>query len=224
MRIPTGVMRKALDRYAKGTVLFREGDEGCEMFLIKSGSVQITRQVGSEEMVLAILPAGEFVGEMSVVRDRPRSATATVVEEAVLLALDKDTFETMIHRDADLAMRIICKLSDRLERADLQIETLLCREQDHRVIRFLREQAQDAGVPHPAGIEIRMDGEELARRVSLSYEEVQEVLARLEKTRLLARSVDGKSLVIPRVGKLREFLELLEMYEKFGRGERCAKT
>ncbi len=210
------LFKKFARTYAAGTVLFREGDEGAEMYIIQSGRVQITRRVGGQEVVLATLPAGEFLGEMSIVNDRPRTATATVVEEAVLLRLDGATFEAMIRGSTEIAVRMIKKLAFRLEQADQQIEMLLYREPNHRVVHFLRLEAQRAGVPHPAGLAVPISERQLAERVGLHLEEVQQVLNRLELARLITRNVEEETLVLPEVGRLQDFLDFLEMKERFG--------
>ena len=83
--IDRGMMRRdddALERFARdfaaGTVLFEEGQPGDFMYVVQSGEVEIRRQVGETERVLAVLPPGEFFGEMAILNGRPRSATAVV--------------------------------------------------------------------------------------------------------------------------------------------------
>lgn len=210
-------LQKKLSRsYKAGTVLFREGEEGKNMYVIQSGRVQITRRVGGQDAVLAVLPTGEFFGEMSIINDRPRSATATVLEDAVLLEIDGKTFEAMIRGNSEIAVRMVKKLADRLEQADRQIEMLLYREPNHRVVHFLRGEAQRVGRPHPAGVAIPINEAVLAERVGLNRDEVRQVLNRLDLARLLSRSADGETLVVSEVGKLQDFLDFLEMKERFG--------
>src|SRR5438105_12720146 len=90
---------EGLERFGKtfpaGTILFSEGDDGEEMYVIQSGRVQLTRMVRGREAHLATLPPGEFFGEMAIVNNQPRSATATVLEDAHLLVIDARTFEAM---------------------------------------------------------------------------------------------------------------------------------
>jgi CRP-like cAMP-binding protein len=210
-------LQKKLSRtYKAGTVLFREGEPGANMFVIQSGSVQITRWVGGQEAVLAVLPAGEFFGEMSIINNRPRSATATMIEDGLLLEIDGKTFEAMIRGNAEIAVRMVKKLADRLEQANRQIEMLLYREPNHRVVHFLRGEAQRVGRPHPAGVAIPINEEALAERVGLNRDEVRLVLNRLDLARLLSRSPDGETLVVSEVGKLQDFLDFLELKERFG--------
>jgi len=81
----------------KGEVLFREGDPGQEMFLIRSGSIIISKPItGRVEQVLARMGAGEFFGEMSLFDQAPRSATVQADVETALLCLDRDSLQQFV--------------------------------------------------------------------------------------------------------------------------------
>jgi CRP-like cAMP-binding protein len=200
--------------YAAGTVLFTEGDAGKHMYVIQSGRVQLTRRVRGREAHLATLPPGEFFGEMAIINNQPRSATATVIEEAHLLVLDARTFEAMIRGNAEIALRMIKKLSARLGQANAQVETLLKQDLNHRIVHELRVLADTQGQSDGPGVRIDISTEELAEAVGAKPQEVREGLDRLEKARLLDKQVG--SIFIAEVGKLGEFLEFLEMRERFG--------
>src|SRR5512138_1557782 len=111
--------------FRRGTVLFREGEPGKEMYVIQSGRVTIHKRAGDVEKVLTTLGAGEFFGEMSILNNKPRSATATCAQDSKLLVIDAKTFEAMIRGNAEIALRMIKKLADRLQETNEQIETLL---------------------------------------------------------------------------------------------------
>lgn len=213
------LLRKYGRHYKAGTVLFREGEMGSTMYVVQKGSVRITRQVGSKEALLAVLPPGEFFGEMALVNDRSRSATATVAEDAYLVELDKRTFEAMIRGNTEIAVRMIKRLADRLERANRQIDVLLHREADHRVVFHLHNEAAVSGTPGPAGILVRVTEQNLSQQLGLTPGEVRDVLGRLERARLVRRT-SGGDLLISEVGRLIEFLEVVEIQERFGTLER----
>ena len=81
----------------KGEVLFREGDPGQEMFLIRFGSVIISKPItGRVEQVLARMGPGEFFGEMSLFDQAPRSATVQADGETVLLCLDRESLQQFV--------------------------------------------------------------------------------------------------------------------------------
>ena len=197
-----------------GTVLFREGDAGKEMFVIQSGKVRLSRTIRGGEKVLADLPAGEFFGEMSIINDKPRTASAVVVEDAQLLVLDPRTFEAMIKANTEIAVRMIKKLAGRLDAANAQIENLLLGDANSRIVHALLQMSASAQRGPDGAVQIATDAAALAERTSVDDAKVDEVLARLERSRLVLGKSGGFS--VPDVQKLQEFLEFLEMRERFG--------
>jgi CRP/FNR family cyclic AMP-dependent transcriptional regulator len=199
--------------FAQGTVLFREGEPGREMYVVQQGRVTVSKKVGEVEKILASLGAGEFLGEMSILNNRPRSATATCAEPSKLLVIDAKTFEAMIRSNGEIAIRMIKKLSDRLAEADEQIENLLFADASSRVVHFLPTAAEK--VPKgPAGHEVLVVPRELPARVGVKPEQADEVLAKLLKSKIVA--VQADRFVVPDVAKLRHFLEFLQMKAQFG--------
>jgi CRP/FNR family cyclic AMP-dependent transcriptional regulator len=218
-----------LERFARdydaGTVLFREGEPGDFMYVVHAGEVEIRRKVGDHERVLAVLPAGEFFGEMALINQRPRSATAVVRRPSRLLVIEPRTFEAMIRGKTEIAVRMIRTLAGRLERANNQIELLLLPSANHRVVQCLRrlaeEQLEAAGAAGAeSAIYLPVQLEDIAARVALPAHEVADIVERLYQSRLVVLAedagIEGPGYVIPEVGRLLEFLEFLELKERFG--------
>ena len=219
-----------LDRFAKdfkaGTVLFEEGQPGDHMYVITHGEVEIRRQVGDMERVLAVLPAGEFFGEMAILNARPRSATAVVRVDSRLLVIAGNTFEAMLRARPEIAMRMIKALASRLENANQHIELLLLPTPNHRVVQCLRHMAEEqillAGNVITAGTAILVPKrvEDIAVRVGLPVHEVIDVVDRLRAARLVMLAQDagiaGDGFIVPEVGRLLEFLEFLNLKDRFG--------
>ena len=83
-------------RLKKGQVLFREGEPGAEMFLVREGTMLVSKRVtGSVEQVLARTPVADFFGEMSLFDREPRSATLQAETDVVLLVLDRPNLERL---------------------------------------------------------------------------------------------------------------------------------
>jgi CRP-like cAMP-binding protein len=199
--------------FPQGTVLFREGEPGKEMYVVQHGRVDISKCVGGIEKILSSLGAGEFLGEMAILNDTPRSATATCAEASRLLVIDAKTFEAMVRSNAEIAVRMIKKLAERLHRADEQIENLLFADASSRVVHFLVTAA--ARVPRgAAGHEIDVVPKELPARVGVKQEQVDEIVAKLLKSNVIAVHPGG--FVVPDASKLRRFLEFLQMKAQFG--------
>lgn len=91
----TGQLRER--KLRKGQVLFREGDQGEEMFLVRDGTILVSKAVtGKVEQVLARFGPGDFFGEMSLFDHSPRSATIQAETEALLLALNRENVNRLI--------------------------------------------------------------------------------------------------------------------------------
>jgi CRP/FNR family cyclic AMP-dependent transcriptional regulator len=219
-----GLERFARD-FAAGTVLFTEGQRGDFMYVVQSGEVEIRRMVGQAERVLAILPPGEFFGEMAILNARPRSATAVVRTESRLLVIEGRTFEAMLRARPEIALRIIKSLALRLESANQQVELLLLPTPNHRVVQCLRQMADEqillAGAQVNAGTAIMVPTtiDAIATRVGLTTHEVGEVVERLRAARLVLLAEDagitGHGFIVPEVGRLLEFLEFLTLKDRF---------
>ncbi len=200
--------------YVKGTVLFREGERGEEMFVIQSGRVQVSMKVRGVEKVLSNLQPGEFFGEMAILNGKPRSATAVVAEDAKLLVIDSKTFEAMVRGNSEISLRMIKKLASRLQEADDQIENLLLKDHNSKVVHALARMAETMGTPVERGVFVRILPEELGAKVGLHLDKVNDVVAKLTKAKIVNATKDG--LVSSDTAKLRKFLEFLEMKEQFG--------
>jgi CRP-like cAMP-binding protein len=95
-------------RVRKGEVLFREGDAGHELYLIREGSVVVSKLVtGRVEQVLARMGAGEIFGEMSLFDEAPRSATVQMESEGLLFCLDRDGLRRLIETRPQAAAALL---------------------------------------------------------------------------------------------------------------------
>tara|TARA_B100000315_G_scaffold258307_1_gene309962 strand:+ start:6848 stop:8881 length:2034 start_codon:yes stop_codon:yes gene_type:complete len=90
-----------------GEYIFREGDEGDEAYLILSGQVNIIRSVGDEEIVIAQVGAGGIIGEMALIDEEPRMASARTATETVLTIIPSKELKTRLDRleETDPVMR-----------------------------------------------------------------------------------------------------------------------
>jgi CRP-like cAMP-binding protein len=105
-------------RFKPGGTVFRENEPGTDMFIIREGQIEILKSISGKDRVLAVLDEGDFFGEMSVLDDLPRSATARAKTDAVLLRIDRSTFDQMVRHNPEIPVRMLRKLSRRLRAAD----------------------------------------------------------------------------------------------------------
>ena len=106
--------------YSAGKTIIAQGDTGVGLYVIKSGKVRITQAQNPEraERELAILGPGDVMGEMALLDDLPRSATATAIEDVTALVLPVWEFRTALHSNPEIAIKLLAVLSRRLRRAE----------------------------------------------------------------------------------------------------------
>ncbi|HZX00064.1 MAG TPA: ATP-binding protein [Trueperaceae bacterium] len=98
-----------------GTVLFHEGDEGDDLYVVLEGELLISRRVREIDDVIAVRGQGDVVGEMAVVTRRPRSASVTAGKPTRLLRLGRTAFEDLLSRSPSAATAIVSCMAGRIE-------------------------------------------------------------------------------------------------------------
>jgi CRP-like cAMP-binding protein len=119
---------KELERtYADGEVIVQEGDLTRDMFVIRSGKVRITKQVGEREVELATLERGDFFGEMSLLESLPRDATARAIGETELLVISAGALLVRMRRDPTFAFEMLHRLSGRVRALNARLVELIAK-------------------------------------------------------------------------------------------------
>ena len=119
----TADLSKFGQRYQKSEVIFEEGSTGSEMYLIYSGRVLLSvRQNETQQTPLVVLNPGDFFGEMALVDDSPRSATASAIEEDTeLIVMDRARFMFMVRQQPEFALSLMHTLCQRLRDMDKRL-------------------------------------------------------------------------------------------------------
>ncbi len=120
-------------RYARGEVIFREGDDADAMYMIHKGKVEIRKETGYLDEKIQVLGEGEFIGEMAIIDSVPRSANAIALEDCELIRMDRESFEKAIEKNNDFAVNVIRFLSKRLRETDEILAVYMKRERNARL-------------------------------------------------------------------------------------------
>jgi len=97
--------------YGKGENIFQEGEPGMGMYIIKSGKVKILTQVNAREEELAQIGVGDLFGELALLDESPRSATAVAMEKTELIAIFRPDFFDLMNRNTQLGLKLALKLA-----------------------------------------------------------------------------------------------------------------
>jgi len=112
-----------IKRFNAKTPLFKEGDSPDGLYLIRSGSVAVSKNINGKEVILAYVSAGNYVGEIALLDNSARTATVTSVVLTEVIILKSDDFKVMIEKNPKLAALLRGKMFERL-RSNTTHETL----------------------------------------------------------------------------------------------------
>ena len=197
-----------------GELLFKQGDAGNEMFLIRSGKIKITRSAGAVEKTLAVLKEGDFFGEMAVIDGSPRSAAATAIEETKLMIVDREAFNSQLKNNPMIAY-VLETMSRRLRETNKQVEFLLIRDEMRRVVAMLVSMAKERGANTPDGVVIDFpyDYATLGGMVGMEAFKTEEIIKKLLSLNLI--KIEDRKLIMPSLGDIDEYLRYITLKEKF---------
>jgi CRP/FNR family cyclic AMP-dependent transcriptional regulator len=175
-------LRSAMRRehFARGEVIFDEGDPGDKLFAVVEGKVKLARTSSDgRENLQAICGPGEMFGELSLFDPGNRTAGAVAVTDTVLTSLAHDELRPWITGRPDVAVQLLQALAKRLRRTNDVLADLVFSDVPARVAKALLGLAERFGQPSPEGIHVAHDltQEELAQLVGASRETVNKALA-----------------------------------------------
>lgn len=183
--------------YPKDNVIFFEEDEGDSLFVINSGRVKVAKfSDDGKEIILAILSAGDFFGDMSLLDSEPRSATIIALEKTEVTSIRRNEFLKIIRENPLIAVKLLAVLSQRLRDANRKIGTLALLDVYGRLARMLMDFAKLEGRRLADGrIAFRRPTHQaIANMIGTSRETVTRTLGDLQRRGYIA--ISGKEIII----------------------------
>src|ERR1700722_7917794 len=107
-----------------GDIVFSQGDQGCSMYVVQSGAVQVylpSKDKDTPPVILKDLHTGEYFGELAVFDDKPRSASVRVLVDTVLLELTREQLGEHLGRSRTAAMTILAEMAERLRETNTML-------------------------------------------------------------------------------------------------------
>ncbi|MCK4226493.1 Crp/Fnr family transcriptional regulator [candidate division WOR-3 bacterium] len=196
-----------------GEVLFREGDKGDRMYLIKSGKIRIVKEMDEMEKTLAVLNEGAFFGEMSVLDNRPRSASAIAETDTELIIVDRDALLRKVNENPFIKY-IIGTLTDRLRKTDDMLKYYSVSNEKIRFMRYLKDEARgkDNGTGEDVDTGLNPEGKEIADMIGLTRDEIRNYLKKLEKYGIVEI---GDTIIVKTLKRLKKYEEFISLQEEF---------
>ncbi len=202
MKIEKSTFERQVRMFDKGAVIFRENEEGSEMFIIIQGKVEIRKATGpSSSKILTTLQKGDMFGEMAIIEKQPRSATAVAVLPTAVLVLNEKLYDSMLGSNPDFARKMNRILSERIRRADAIIQNILTTNRQNQLWSGLMQYARERGVSTFKGSRVHIVEftQWAVEHLGIAEKDVQAILAQLLKRQIIAYSARGKDEILVQV-------------------------
>lgn len=184
-------------KYHKDAVIFFESDPGDAMFMIVSGRVKVTiLSDDGREIILSMLSERDFFGEMSLLDNEPRSATAIAVQDTEVAVLHQKDFLAIVEKKPRVLLNLLSELSARLRKADQQIQSLALLDVYGRVAGVLLNMARESGIRLKDGsVRFRRPThQEIANMIGATRETVSRTISDLHRQGYI--EISGKNVII----------------------------
>lgn len=185
-------------RFRRGEIIVEQGRKSNALFILLNGRARVlTADSRGREVILAVLQAGDYVGEMSLIDNEPHSATVRAEVQTDMLILGRAEFARCLPESSSLAYAILRGLVMRLRAADRQIESLALLDVYGRVARTLLDMAEEDN-----GIKIirnKVSRQDMAKIVGASREMVSRVMKDLEERGVIETQENGSVILKERL-------------------------
>jgi CRP-like cAMP-binding protein len=202
-------------KFAPGTVVFREGDPSDVVFLLQTGRIRLFKQVGAIERSLRVVRPGDLFGELALLEGSRRQSTAVALDESLALGFDHATFHQVAQSNPDVGLRVIQQIVRRLRDAEDQIEILMVRDHQSKVVVALMKLAQrELGGPEQSDgqVTLQISPLELSAQVGLDVEVVKRVVSQLRDTGYVR--IQDERVELSSLETLRELYSLLSIKDQ----------
>ena len=178
----------------KNHTIVNAGDRGDSMYIILEGSLKVYQTDNHDkQIVFAILTAGDYFGEMSLLDGKERSASIATKEQSILLRLRKADFDTLVANSPNFCNHLLIGLCERLRAANTKISNLAHMDVYGRVAGLLMESSEPCGNHYI--VREHLTHQDIADRIGSSREMVSKILRDLSFGRYISQE-QNKNIII----------------------------
>jgi CRP/FNR family cyclic AMP-dependent transcriptional regulator len=168
--------------FSPNDIIFCEFEPGNEFYFIQSGRVKIVKIINNREKTVDVLTAGDVFGEMAILEEEPRSASAIALDRVKLLKFHRDNFDTLLQGTPQLAYKLLVIFSKRIYDAKRRLMILLLEEPNIKVMDVLIMLAeQDSHLDFQNEISLQVTPQQVANWAGMAEEDATKELSHLSK-------------------------------------------
>lgn len=203
-------------KFAPGEVIFRQDEPAKNIYVLQEGRVRLVKRVRLVERNLVVLGPGDLFGETALLgQEEGCPSTAVTLTDCSALCFEASTFDSLVRSHPELALKLMRQLVRRLREAEDQVENMLIRDSQSRVVNALLKASKVHGGKNAQSVRIRLTPVELSSRVGLDVDTVKRSVHELRKGEFL--KVFDDQLVVPNLEALQKLFELIGMKEDLRR-------
>ncbi len=192
--------------FQKGDLIFCEYEPGDTFYLIQSGRVQIVKIMGDIEKIIDILHPGEIFGEMAILEEAPRSASALAIETVEALEFNKKNFEILLRGNPHISSTILQTFIKRIYDQKRRFMILTLKEPAAKVadvfLMLSETQASDSTSPTERIIETSVD--DIAHWCGMTPQECGQIVEHFVNQRKI--EMDSNHIIVKNINDFRRFV------------------
>jgi CRP/FNR family cyclic AMP-dependent transcriptional regulator len=178
MDTKSDVFNRFRKTFQKGDVIFCEFEPGDTFYLIQSGRVQIVKIFGEIEKTVAILQPGEVFGEMAILEEAPRSATAIALDQVTALEFNQENFEVLMQGNPQIALTLLKLFTNRIHDQKRKFMILTLDDVEAKVadVFLMLAENEPINTQEVEKIEFKTTVDDIAHWAGISPEKCREVV------------------------------------------------
>ena len=194
-----GLSSKFGKDFEPGQIIFCEFEPGDDFYLVQSGRIKISKIVKEQEKTMDILGPGDIFGEMAILEEAPRSATATALDNVSTLHFNRDNFVTLMSSQPQLVFKLLVIFTKRIYDARRRLQILLLDDVQAKIADvFLMLSEKEPNYKELKEIVLRVNVDDIAHWCGEPVEAIQPVIshwAKLDKVELFADRIHVHNLI-----------------------------
>jgi CRP-like cAMP-binding protein len=181
--------------YTLNQMIFSENEPGHDLFILQKGKVKITKIINGNDVILNIMKPGDIFGEMALLDNKPRSASAIANESVELMVINKSNFESMVQTQPQLMSKIVTVLSERVWNAYKKISNSMIEDINGKIADTLLTQVEKSRTkiaPHTE-FDFKLSIFDLLKMLNLTDRDTAVILKFISNNKFMR--MDGENLV-----------------------------
>lgn len=200
--------------YSGGEMIFLEDENAQEVFMVVEGRIRLIKRVRLVERDIVVLKTGDIFGETALLSGACHPCSAVALGTCRVLAFNARNFETLLHDQSDVAIKLIGQLIRRLQASEERIENMMLRDSQSKIVNTLIKLAQDTEAID-GRLLLSISPIELSSRIGLDVDSVKRGILQLRENKYL-RVVDEKIEIFD-LSAMRKLYQLMGMKEELRR-------